>query len=585
MPDPPPQTVNFPPPPPPPPPHHSGILAPSPFGVQHGEFPTVSAMPMPIQERHPSTEALADEYEKLRDSGDEVVGFRFRVAAKRKELRDMRFQTSIKDGNVFNLLRQRSHADKTPFPQSILDAVDEASALRDRLGSLEAEYDNIEAEYNALEWSHTDKETRFFEKLVDSGFVANGAFGQRRASIQYDDAFVTRLTSDHLQSLNNTIPAEVEQTEDPSGELIELMGLEKELFDQERLEPREDNLLNSVQSSVTSLTEEAAQRLARAQFRSLLFGKMKRVNAWLLDIIEGSPLQKAQLNARLGFNTDNPNGWSLTKNSLAQNDKAVVPLNDDAIGFRQSAKLDTAEISSDVPYLGNLTVKHDRIASTASKSHELYEEKQNFPTNEISGGTQCDSDEDRARLNLRSASSTNGDGRESCSSQAQSRRTSYSDGIVTNSDNTSHNSCNCERCTGTSASTMESSSPTTPTQRVRDERDINIPRQPLDLDRWSHGHDNTNSIPPLKPRNRNSPRMSKEEYIEHLTLASSDLTDETSTTPQHQSTILSSSPEKPLSIHSEPATLSPSPIIEPNTHLNNESASSSNWSTATCLIM
>ncbi|CAI9629711.1 unnamed protein product [Alternaria burnsii] len=581
MPDPPQQAVYFPPPPPPPPLHHPGNLVSSPLEAHDGEFPSISATPIP--ERHPSTEALADEYEKLRDFGDEVVGLRFRVAAKRKELRDVRFQTSVKDGNVFSLLRQHSLADNTPFPQSILDAMDEASALRDKLGSLETEYDSIEAEYNTLEWSHTDKETKFFEKLVDSGFVANGKFGRRSTSIQHDDAFITKLTSDHLDSLNNTIPAELEQTDDPCGKLIELMGLEKELFDQERLQPREDNLLNSFQSSITSSTERTEERLARARFRSLLFGKMKRVNSWLLDIIEGSPLQKGQLNARLGFNTEDQNDWRHMRESIAQDDKANIPFTNNTLVSSRSVSQDAAATSSNVPHPGDAAAEHDRITSRALESHELYEVGHEAPVNKIDRGTQCNSDGDRTRLNLQSAPSTIG--RDSCSSQAQSRRTSYSDGLVTNSDATSGHSCPCKKCTGASPSTMESSSPTTPTQRVRDECDNDTPRQLIDLNGGPQGDASRNSIPPLKLQNGTSQRMTKEKYLEHLTLPPSDFTDELSTTPRHQSTITSSFSKKPLSAHSEPATLSPSPIIEPNTHSSNESAPSNNWSTSTCLAM
>ncbi|KAG9186222.1 hypothetical protein G6011_02778 [Alternaria panax] len=515
VPDPPQQAVYFP-PPPPPPPHPSEIFAPSPFEVQDAEFSSINAIPLP--ELHPSTEALADEYEKLRDFGDKVVGLRFRVAAKRKELKDVRMQTSAKDGNVFNLLRKHSHADNLPFPQSILDAVDEASALRDKLGTLETEYDSTEAEYNTLEWSYTDKETRFFEKLVGCGFIANGTFKQHRTSTQHDDTFITRLTSDHLESLDNVVSSNLVQTGDPSGQLIELMGLEKELFDQERLQPQEDNLLNSVQSSANSLTEKTTERLARAQFRTTLFGKMRRVNAWLLEIIEGHPLQKVQLNARLGLNADDQSGWKLTKELLAQDNKTnVLPTSSTTVS-RQPMSQDAAATSSDVLSPENVAVEH------------------NLPTNETNRGAQSNSGRIQARLNVQSASSAINNGRGSCSSQAQSRRTSCSDGLVANTDATSHHSCSCERCTGTSVSTIEFSPPTTPTQRIQDESDPNTPHQQIDPRGRPCKEGNTNSASLLKSQDGFPPRMSKEQYLEHLILPPSEFIDELSTTPQHQST-------------------------------------------------
>jgi hypothetical protein len=574
------QGIYFAPPPPPPPPP-TGTFDQPPLVFSYGETP--NNVPPPT--RHTSTEALADEYDKLRDIGDEVVGLRFRVAAKRKRLRDLRYQTSVKDGHVFDLLRQHALSTEKTFPQSVQRALEEASALRDELGPLETEYDTIEADYNTLEWSYTDKETRFVERLVDSGFVASGTLERRRASTQRDDALLSRLTNDHLDAFNEASSADTIQGEEPFGQLIDILGLERELFDDERLEQRRDHFLNISHSSGTSSAEGTAERLAKARFRSQLLSNMRRVNVWLLDIIEGSSLLKAQLKAKLGIEAevDEETGWSLTKEALLQEKEAnVIPISGATVFGGSKIEYVTAS-SSQVPYPKESAVENDSISATTPKPIETSSVEHDWSSNDIVIGGHADNAGGQIQIDLPTASSSTENGRDSCPSQIHSRRTSYGDDIIAGVDTTSHYACSCEQrvdpliptvvASGPSTAPRQQSTsvPTTAAQHDRDESNFDTPRQPVEPNR-----------PTYEKGDTIRPRKMKEQYLENFVLPPSAFTTEPLETPENQCTAQPSPDRQCAKVLSDSPSLLPSPVI---TRSEDKHTSASNPFSSGCLIM
>ncbi|CAN9433548.1 unnamed protein product [Alternaria alternata] len=591
------QTVFLAPPPPPPPPPPDGLPLPSPLTSQDKGFTAYESLPG----RHTSAEALANEHEQLRDFGDQVVGFRFRLAAKRKQLRDLRFQTGVKDGVVFNLLRQYLQENEIAIPTKIEDALDGASNLRDTLGPLEAEYDNDEADYNALEWSYTDKETRFVEEIVDRGFVAGGNSEQRHGhvSMPHDDDVLTRLTSGHLDALNDAMPEDLMQSEDPCGQLIESLGLERELFDEEKSALRQVRILDSVHSTATSSSGHTRRDIAKDQFLSHLYNKMRRVNAWLIQIIEASPLQKAQLNAELGLDGDiDEDTWrKFVKEALVQNGRTAVMPTIEIAGQRQQANEDATACLKHERQSGAFATRHESIVSTLPERIE----PRTFEQNKIQNIVRVDGHPDNGGATVpadsHTASNTIGNGRDSCSSQTNSRRTSYSDDIIAGSEATSHRSCACEKCAHSSARppdspTLESelrhdtaSVPTTPTQRDQDKQDLNTPHQPLDLGKPSHEEGDVKTIQLAGRKNNTVPRQSKEQYIDRFMLPPSDL----ATEPRKISHDHSTAPSPPMQqcqMHrTESTNFSTSLDVGLNTPSYEKSASTSNPFSSGCLVM
>lgn len=155
------------PPPPPPPPHGLSIQ------VQRSDV---------VEEDPKLWDELEDDQDALRDSRDLVLGSRFTMHARRHKLRDLRQVSGAKEGRLFSMMQRLLHEGNIELPQELQNALDDASATRDQLGLMEAEYDEAEARYNSNEWRYSHKERLFVEKLADlrshlARLRYNGAIG------------------------------------------------------------------------------------------------------------------------------------------------------------------------------------------------------------------------------------------------------------------------------------------------------------------------------------------------------------------------------------------------------------------------
>ncbi|KAI4674395.1 uncharacterized protein J4E88_008129 [Alternaria novae-zelandiae] len=158
---------------------------------------------IPREPRSATSDKLDDEQQSLRDLRDTLVGVRFTIAAKRQELRDLQIETSAKDGFVFNLLRQYLNTIGAEVPRNIEEAFVDASSLRDRLGLLEAEYDEAEAGYNTLEWKYSRRETRFVEEVLDNKLVPSEALDRSQST---ENLEILQLTGSMTGSSNTHPP-------------------------------------------------------------------------------------------------------------------------------------------------------------------------------------------------------------------------------------------------------------------------------------------------------------------------------------------------------------------------------------------
>jgi hypothetical protein len=457
---------------------------------------------VPEPKRHPFIEKLADEHEELQDFGDEVLGMRFRMAAKRKELRDLRAITSAKAGSVFSLCRRYLHENNIRLPPNVEKEFNEVSSLRDQLGPLEADYDETEAKYNTLEWSYTRKQRRFIEGLLDSDFVPN----RSPSADNLDTAALTSFVGEHLTT---TVAWNHTAFEDETHDLdIPLLSTGSE--DQGIEFPREASLcLHRTSSQQSNLSTTKSKRRdiekggAKAESQRLWFQKMKRIDAWLLEMVEHSPVQKAYLKAIHDF--DHPSDetwWEDTKQRWTQDEGALPEFHtgDSTISRNfttrhvYSSTFEAAgspasiiqgssavtmlpkDIASDVPGLGDasgsigpgdLLGVGDQLSTPPRPDLSTIDEATTFRT----------------------------------TSQSGSRRTSCSGGMNTDSDATSHHSCTCDDCANRDSSLLVSTHgsnvgittfnygsdsdggivPATPTQRARDERGAVMPDPALAL--------------------------------------------------------------------------------------------------------
>jgi hypothetical protein len=239
----------------------------------------------------------------------------------RKELRDLHIETSAKGGSVFNLLRQHLHSNHTNLPKDIEEAFNEASALMDRLGLLEAKYDAAEANYNTLEWSYSNKETRFVEETLNNRLAPVGTLSRSRSA---DDLEVAQLTSG-MTDRDREIPTAWNHT----------MYHETRDFGDDTSAPtesdQEDEPIKALQESqrhvshdndylVKRPTKEEAVELPKGKEHTRWLRKMKRIDAWLLETVDDSRLLQAYLKAiyDVGY-SDDEKWWKHTSQLLTEN--------------------------------------------------------------------------------------------------------------------------------------------------------------------------------------------------------------------------------------------------------------------------
>ncbi|CAN9310274.1 unnamed protein product [Alternaria alternata] len=285
---------------------------------------------------HPVVETLANKHEELQDFNDEVVGLRFRIAAKRKKLRDLRVETSEKDGHVFDLLRKYLHASKADLPPHIEEALEDASSLRDKLGPMEADYDDAEADYNTLEWSYTDKERRFMDEISSSGIVANGVYRRAHDPTRNESSSLTEFSDCYPEAWDHTAFSDHSASESNPKTLAKVLSDENERFANEHL---------------------GANGSIQTPLQSYLSSKMRRVNVWVMKIIEDSPVQRTQLREALGLqNFDDKTWWSFAKQLLVQESRNVTAFHTgDSTIFSSSNNQPASAIAMVEPCVGERT--------------------------------------------------------------------------------------------------------------------------------------------------------------------------------------------------------------------------------------
>jgi len=302
--------MNIPPPPPPPPP---------PMDLPNGLHSSLA----PIVPRDASLDKLDNEQQSLRDLRDNLVGARFALAAKRKELRDLHIETGAKDGHAFNLLRQYLNEIGADVPPNISRALTDASSLRDRLGLLEVDYDEAEARFNTLEWSYSRRETRFVEEVLNNKLVPSETLDRSQSAENLEILQLTRSMGrpDDDSSIASALPASSDQTGVRSIEELSAF-----LAEQGLVVPRRASIRSSRPRSPRSdLSDLALVKTKSANNIRLIHDhlrwveKMSKIHEWLFDIVDNSPLQKLRLKAMQDFGfADTGTWWEHTKWLLVQ---------------------------------------------------------------------------------------------------------------------------------------------------------------------------------------------------------------------------------------------------------------------------
>jgi hypothetical protein len=355
--------------PPPPPPRISfaemNIPPPPPMTVTNGPRSSLS----PVILRSASLDKLESEQQSLRDLRDKLLGKRFSVAAKRKELRNLHIQTGAKDGYVFKLLRQYLNDIGAEMPPLIEEALTDASLLRDQLGLLEVEYDEAEASYNTLEWKYSRRETRFVEQLLDNKLVPSDTLDRSQSA---ENLEILQLTNFMAPSTNDdsrvssiaasSDEASAEYTLEPSAFLAKQDLVTQHIASMKF--PQARSVWSNLNDLALTSTKDAHD-IHPTHKHLRWVEKMSKIDEWLFDIVDHSSSQKLGLKAMHDFGfADTGIWWEHTKWLLVQDYSTYFHTGDSTVfdyATGQSVSKSPEEGPSSVP----------SIADSCSTSQQL----------------------------------------------------------------------------------------------------------------------------------------------------------------------------------------------------------------------
>ncbi|KAF2030975.1 hypothetical protein EK21DRAFT_111424 [Setomelanomma holmii] len=266
---------------------------------------------------------IEDHQDELQDARESMIGVRFRLRKRRQELRTTRAQAATQAGVAFDRVKRYLLERGLDLPQDVQYAIEDADIWRDRLGEQEVEFEQAEEHYNLEEWKYTEREKQFVEDMFAATPLASTLLAP--ASADVDTRGLIEGSSDLLEL--QYIPALPELDELPAN-VLDL----HQLTAQEQCTAQTDTLLASFDfvsiqrcapmslslSAVPTKNEEVIQTLTRpysetdlTQVRLNWADTRSRIEDWLLDALEHSHLQKAQLRSQLSSEMGDNEWWQL----------------------------------------------------------------------------------------------------------------------------------------------------------------------------------------------------------------------------------------------------------------------------------
>lgn len=269
--------------------------------------------------------------EEMQDTREELLGVRFALRTRRKQLSDLRRKTGIVAGSVFDQLRQLLREHGIPVPEKLESDYHDLGALRDHLGSSEVEYDQDEQKYNGLEYKYTQREGTFIEAIMSNGTLPRKVTdAEQRAETEALTSFAygpkenIKIPSysdfgSSIQEYLETPPAAVSRTEpwrmieckDPVRQEDCRINMPLSSFTASSLPQLSPSRHRTFQLEAPSAPySENALSNARLSWPDTL----KRIDSWILDMTRCSKVQKAILKTFLFREvSDDPSWWRLVE--------------------------------------------------------------------------------------------------------------------------------------------------------------------------------------------------------------------------------------------------------------------------------
>jgi hypothetical protein len=255
--------------------------------------------------------------EQIRDDRETLLGSRFRLRSNRHELRKTRENAANQAGTAFNLVKRFLLEQSFELPHDIQAALEAAELSSDRLGVQEVEYEESEERYNLEEWRYTEREQKFVDNLLGSTPVASAPPPPAHGSLGTHDLtqlFIDGAENDDAPTVPELLPLPPNISDLDLPTMPPLEGKASVTFQQPLVAKHIPTSTSYIESSMTHPENEPLCRRSFSESeldhaRLRWFDTRTRVEEWLLDNLEGSRLQRAQLRLHLSRGVSDDEAW------------------------------------------------------------------------------------------------------------------------------------------------------------------------------------------------------------------------------------------------------------------------------------
>lgn len=295
-------------------------------------------------------EDATKEQEELAELRERTLTERMKLERKRKQLREIRMKAGDIEAQIITQFREVLEQHNIEFPPKLLTLYSDVQATRDCLGGLEDDYNQAESEYGTLEWTYSNRESRFYRKFGSGGGSSASSESSEYPVLpdgpeaQYSSALgELEMLKEQLSELQRE---HAEQLEEKNRR--ELYGLPISIPDASFLEdfPRwEEELQRDIKAAEfkaqqlrdelkpheqhkgsrrasdsylpTPIKVSTARHVinmpqsesALASLVEQFTDKRKRISDWILESLKCSPFERARLKSRIGIDDLDDDAW------------------------------------------------------------------------------------------------------------------------------------------------------------------------------------------------------------------------------------------------------------------------------------
>ncbi|KAF2868231.1 hypothetical protein BDV95DRAFT_610199 [Massariosphaeria phaeospora] len=274
-----------------------------------------SAQSDPVQQETTNLPGIDEDrlyaQQQLQDAREELLGMRFALRARRTALTGLRQSAGAAEGALLSHLRNIFRAQGIPMQEDLEKDYKSLVAMRNKLGASDVEYDEAEQKYNREEWRYTQKEGDFVESLADDGPSFEGS--QRTKERLVEAESLTRFATGNEETQSRAVEDSAAQREISAilelARSASLPELQRSIGNIQSTKHDVSSMETSrlVPASLPDLTPKmdlgyrrrtpsfSNSESALSQSRRVWPEMAQRIESWVLDTVQSSPLKHERL--------------------------------------------------------------------------------------------------------------------------------------------------------------------------------------------------------------------------------------------------------------------------------------------------